>query len=120
MNVRSCKGVRLPLAVVGAFCLGVMSAATADSTLDQDPAACARHGGQIKRVCLAQRPMCVIPYSDAGRPCRDASECAGACLASRGGRQGEPAQGACQRDNNPCGCRFYVEDGRLAGGRCAD
>ena len=92
----------------------------ADSTLDTDPAACARAGGQIKPVCRAQRPLCVIPYPDAGRPCRDASECAGDCLASVGTQMGERVQGTCERDNNPCGCRSYVEDGRVVDGRCVD
>ncbi|ADC64191.1 hypothetical protein Alvin_3301 (plasmid) [Allochromatium vinosum DSM 180] len=100
--------------------LAITGCAMADPALDTDPVACERAGGQIKRVCLAQQPMCVIPYPDAGRPCRDASECAGYCLASFGAQIGERVQGTCEHDNNPCGCRSYVENGRVVDGRCVD
>ena len=100
--------------------LAITGSAMADQTLNTDPAACERAGGRLKPVCRAQRPLCVIPYPDAGRPCRDASECAGDCLASVGTQMGERVQGTCERDNNPCGCRSYVEDGRVVDGRCVD
>lgn len=35
-------------------------------------------------------------------------------------RAGERVQGTCEHDNSPCGCRSYVEDGRVVGGRCVD
>lgn len=81
---------------------------------------CLRQGGTIRPVCLTQEPMCVIPYPDAGRPCRDGDDCAGDCLATAAAKQGEPATGVCQSNNDPCGCRTYIEDGRIAHGLCID
>ena len=120
--MQSVPGLAWPNVLQGVLILSwaITSGAMADSTLDTNPAACARAGGQIKPVCRAQRPLCVIPYPDAGRPCRDASECAGDCLASVGAQMGERVQGTCERDNNPCGCRSYIEDGRVVDGRCVD
>lgn len=120
--MQSVPGLTWPNVLQGVLILGVAltSGAMADPTLNTDPAACERAGGRIKPVCRAQRPLCVIPYPDAGRPCRNASECAGDCLASFGAEMGERVQGTCERDNNPCGCRSYVEDGRVVDGRCAD
>ena len=87
---------------------------------EPDPDDCARQGGTIRPVCLTQEPMCVISYPDAGRPCRDDDDCAGACLATTAGNRGEPASGVCQSSNDPCGCRTYVENGRIADGICVD
>lgn len=97
--------------------LMLLALTTACATGSQE---CARQGGAMQPVCLKQQPMCVIPYADAGRPCRDGDDCAGACLATAAGSKGEPAVGECQPTNNPCGCRTYIEDGRIAGGICAD
>ena len=87
---------------------------------EPDPPDCARQGGTIRPLCLTQEPMCVIPYPDAGRPCRDGDDCAGACLGTRAAKSGEPAMGVCQSNNDPCGCRTYIEDGRIAHGICVD
>ena len=120
--MQSVPGLAWPNVLQGVLILilAMPGCALSDPTLDTNPAACERAGGQIKPVCLAQRPLCVIPYPDAGRPCRDASECAGDCLASVGAQIGERVQGTCEHDNNPCGCRFYVKDGRVVNGRCVD
>lgn len=87
--------------------------------INKNPAACARAGGEyFERVCLAQLPMCVIPYPDAGRTCRDSSECAGDCMAVE--NYDGSFKGECEYNNIPCGCRATVESGFVISGICID
>lgn len=94
--------------------------AAADAALD--PAACAAHHGTIRPVCRMQRPACVIAYADAGRPCRNRSDCEGRCLL-KGDAPTDPAApviGRCQATSDPCGCRTEVDGGKVAGSICVD
>lgn len=109
---------RLLLAVMLSSLL--MACATGSDIEISAPQDCARQGGAIQPVCLSQESLCVIPYPDAGLPCRDSDDCAGACLAQTAVNQDEPAVGECERTNAPCGCRTYVEDGRVADAICVD
>jgi hypothetical protein len=67
------------------------------------------------------RPMCVIPYADAGKACTDGDQCQGDC---RYGDGKPPANGTvtgqCQRSNDPCGCFSTVEGGRITAALCVD
>lgn len=64
---------------------------------------------------------CVMPYTDAGRPCTDGAQCQGDCRATGPvGRPGEAATGVCQADTSPFGCFTRVENGRSAGTLCVD
>ncbi len=86
-----------------------------------DPAACAAKGGTVRPVCRLQRPMCVIPFADAGRACTDGDQCQGDCR-TEGPKPDAtgPVTGRCQADTDPCGCWSNVEDGQLVGGLCVD
>jgi hypothetical protein len=86
-----------------------------------DPVACGAAGGTIRPVCRLQRPMCVIPYADAGKACTDDSQCQGGCLyegaavAANG-----TTTGLCRKDNDPCGCIEHLKDGKRVSGVCVD
>jgi hypothetical protein len=86
-----------------------------------DPAACGAAGGTIRPVCRLQRPMCVIPYADAGKACTSNSQCAGGCIydgapiAANGATTGQ-----CRQNNDPCGCVEHVDGGKKVGGLCVD
>lgn len=98
------------------------AATTPAETGALDSAACQARGGQVRPVCRRQLPRCVIRYADAGKQCTDESQCQGMCLVD-GGRPletGEVAQGRCQEDDDPCGCKIEVKNGKVAGGRCVD
>lgn len=98
------------------------AATTPAETGALDSAACQARGGQVRPVCRRQLPRCVIRYADAGKQCTDKSQCQGMCLVD-GGRPletGEVAQGRCQEDDDPCGCKIEVKNGKVAGGRCVD
>lgn len=84
--------------------------------------ACTARGGTIKKVCRLQQPWCVVSYSDAGKRCTDKSQCQGRCLLDSKihGEIGEKAEGRCERDDDPCGCKPEVIDGKFAGGQCID
>jgi hypothetical protein len=87
-----------------------------------DAAACARQGGTVRPVCMLGRPMCVIPFKDAGKACTDGDQCQGDCRYSGSGKVSPdtPVTGQCQASNDPCGCFSRVEDGRITGGICID
>lgn len=86
-----------------------------------DAQLCSSQGGEVRRVCMLGRQMCVVPYPDAGKTCSDSSECGGRCLYDGDAVQpGTPVTGYCQKDNDPCGCFSEVEDGKLGGGLCID
>lgn len=92
----------------------------ADDTTDA--AACKARGGVIRPVCRRQVPRCVVRYADAGKACTDKSQCQGRCLVESALAQvpGAPAQGRCEEDDDPCGCRIEVKNGKVAGGVCVD
>jgi hypothetical protein len=99
---------------------------------------CVARGGKWQRVCWLQDLHCVRPTSDGGKPCTDSSQCEKGCVAvipsltrdARGlrppARSGAdapegPVFGECRRDDDPCGCRQYVRNGKLvAPAFCAD
>ena len=79
---------------------------TSEATLDI--AACKAEGGAVMPVCRMQKPMCVLPYRDAGKSCTDNDQCEGRCVA-----EGEAATaGTCETDNDPCGCVTEMVGGK--------
>jgi hypothetical protein len=102
-------------------CRGETVSAT-DAPADDGVAACQARGGEIRPVCRRQVPRCVVRYSDAGKACSDKADCSGRCLVD--GEQpsapGGPVNGRCEQDDDPCGCKIEVKNGREAGGRCVD
>lgn len=81
---------------------------------------CASSGGTMRPVCMLGRVQCVIPYSDAGQPCRDGDDCQGDCRAPEMGPSGAEVTGRCQASSDPCGCFANVEDGRIDAALCVD
>ena len=91
------------------------------ATAEVDAQACAAQGGVVRKVCMRGIPRCVVPYSDAGKQCRDSDECQGRCLIDgKAGQVGAPAVGYCQKEDDPCGCFTTVEDGKISSGLCVD
>ncbi len=84
-----------------------------------DAEVCVARGGRIQPVCMRGGLQCVIPYADAGQPCRDGDDCEGDCRADVSAT-GDDVVGRCQADSNPCGCFALVEDGRVDGALCVD
>jgi hypothetical protein len=88
--------------------------------LTADPAACAKAGGEVRPVCMMQKPMCVVTFADAGKTCTDSTECSGRCLAQGSVQMMQPAKGLCAPTNDPCGCFQTVEKGIAQPTLCAD
>ncbi len=82
-----------------------------------DVKACVAEGGIVSPVCMSGVSACVVPYADAGSGCNDSSECIGRCLKRNSGSE---AGGACEADNNPCGCETEVIGGEIQGTLCID
>jgi hypothetical protein len=85
---------------------------------------CQAKGGTIRNVCRRQLPACVVPYPDGGKRCTDNAQCKGKCLVDTGtdgsSEPGGSVEGKCQQDNDPCGCKIEVVNGKVAGGACVD
>jgi len=98
--------------------------ATDSATTPPNVEECQAKGGKIRNVCRRQWPACVVPYSDAGKRCTDNSQCKGKCLLDTQtdgpSEPGESAEGKCQLDNDPCGCKIEVVNGKVGGGACVD
>ncbi|MEZ5937663.1 MAG: hypothetical protein R3C52_05535 [Hyphomonadaceae bacterium] len=89
--------------------------------LSAHPDACAKAGGEVRPVCMMGKPMCVIAFKDAGKPCTDSSQCSGRCLGDgKATKAGQPGTGRCAPTNNPCGCFQTVRDGIVQPTLCVD
>jgi hypothetical protein len=82
-------------------------------------AACQVKGGRPKMV-LYYVESCVWPTSDAGKTCRDRSDCQGFCEAPFGTEVNARAVGQCSREasDRTGGCMNHVERGRSTGDIC--
>lgn len=116
--------MRLPIAALAAFLIAACSPMTVpDATAPTQTAAeaCAARGGSIWRVGRLQTERCVVPFSDANKPCRDGDDCMGDCRAPESGaREGTPATGVCAPNDLPFGCNTRIEDGRALPTLCVD
>jgi len=108
---------------------------------------CALEGGLVEKVGMLQSLSCVHYYSDVGKSCSDGSQCKGDCvvevkrtwightdkgesmemesLPSRPHRfrsfTGKAARSfACERNDNPFGCRSVVKNGKVVSSMCLD
>ncbi|HOZ27821.1 MAG TPA: hypothetical protein PLH23_11120 [Hyphomonadaceae bacterium] len=88
-----------------------------------DEASCKTQGGDWRPVCRMQKPACITTFPDAGKACTDGSQCAGDCVASpdAGFADGSAAAtGICAANNDPCGCKQKIEDGKATAAICVD
>jgi hypothetical protein len=82
---------------------------------------CKKNGGKIEKDGLAQFPICVIKYPDAGKLCHDNSECKGGCIAVNAPSQlNKSAEGKCKETNSPFGCYATVVKGKAIVSMCVD
>jgi hypothetical protein len=82
---------------------------------------CERNGGHIQGVCMFGLPACIIPFSDADKPCSDSSECEGLCWNDDWGlTQGTEAEGKCTANAQECKCGVEIRGGIVDGGICED
>ena len=85
---------------------------------------CASQGGRIESRGKLGRPVCVHPYSDAGKACSGKADCKGRCLANEGPgglpKLGEATGGHCQADDRLFGCYAEVEGGKAKAAICVD
>ncbi len=77
---------------------------------------CKRSGGIMQKSGRAGALLCLIAYKDAGKMCKNGSDCAGDCRlgpdpADRIKQPGAQVSGVCQANNSPFGCYATVEKG---------
>jgi hypothetical protein len=124
------------LAIVAALCLAACTPAPASDPAPATPAteappaplpedqsaACTAKGGSWQPVCRMQQPACVMTFADAGKECSDGDDCQGDCLAKPVADfiEGGPATGICAVNDDPCGCKQKIEDGKATAAICVD
>jgi hypothetical protein len=87
---------------------------------------CAAEGGEMRQQGRMGAWACVTLYADAGKVCRDKSDCLGKCEAVRGDTSTtsapKPAEetGICAADNSRFGCRAEIIKGRSTAWLCID
>ncbi len=118
--------MRLPLLVLAIGLLAACSPMTtqapdAGASTQSATQACATRGGQMLRVGRLQTERCVVPFSDAGKPCRDGDDCLGDCRAREAGpSEGTAVAGVCAPNDLPFGCNTPIENGRAQPTLCVD
>ncbi|MDZ7627374.1 MAG: hypothetical protein U5J99_03060 [Parvularculaceae bacterium] len=90
------------------------------AALDQE--ACKAKGGEVRQEGMLGAWRCTLPYADAGKVCRDKTDCEGKCLLppQSEAAPGEAASGVCQANDSPFGCYAEIEDGKLGAALCVD
>jgi hypothetical protein len=111
------------LSVVAVAWMLASPAATAvrvpDKLTPAEVVACKARGGRPEMV-LHYVEACVWPTRDAGKSCRDKSDCEGFCEAPFGTEVNARAVGRCSREaaDRAGGCVNFVERGRSTGDMC--
>lgn len=82
--------------------------------------ACVSQGGDWKRLGLLGLWQCERPWPDAGRVCRDSSDCQGECLAPAGSAIDQAVSGQCSAVTPLFGCHARVTAGRAEPTLCVD
>jgi len=94
-----------------------------------DNESCIAQGGIWGPIGLSPEPGCMLPTTDAGKVCRDSSECQAACVAELNQedynnlvRYQIPIRttGKCIAWRGSAGCKSYVENGVVNGILCVD
>lgn len=98
---------------------------TADPVKPQDlkdQASCESANGIWRREGLAGIYACVLPAQDAGKACTDSSQCEYRCLAAANSnfQIGQKAEGQCQVNSSPFGCRTEIKGGKAEPTLCID
>lgn len=82
---------------------------------------CEKNGGKVQEAGIMALPHCVITYPDAGKPCKNSSECTKSCLLIESNEpMGALVTGECQHNNLPFGCYAPVENGIAGPAICVD
>lgn len=77
---------------------------------------CQKQGGKVKKVGMLQFDKCIITYPDAGEMCTKGDDCqSGRCepKSNNGLKLTKAIIGVCKVDNNPFGCRSFIESGQV-------
>ena len=82
---------------------------------------CSKLGGTWRRAGLMQLEVCDVPTKDAGKACRDSSECESLCVAPDGANASQASAGQCYKSFLTVGkCLSIVANGRISTAQCSD
>jgi hypothetical protein len=82
---------------------------------------CKKNWGEVQRAGRMGLPHCVITYPDAGKACKDSSECTARCLlVNLDEPAGAQVMGKCQQNSLRFGCYAVVKNGVAGPVICVD
>jgi hypothetical protein len=83
---------------------------------------CKNDGGVVQRAGRMGLPHCVMTYPDAGKACKDSSECTKRCLVTGNNDlpAGSQVTGKCQQNSLRFGCSAEVKNGIAGPVICVD
>ena len=82
---------------------------------------CDKQGGKWKKIGRQQAYACVLSANDAGKTCKDSSECEVACVTENKKMEaGLKANGVCLESTDLFGCKAYVSNGVVEHTLCVD
>ena len=121
-----CEGVRPGGQLTGSRLPPAPDTAVAERELEL--AQCRTKGGELREGVATEKPVCVIPYPDAGKVCSDSSQCTGTCRITGDEIRAKKVvpgvatvKGTCQRDKFDIGgCYAKVTKGMLGVVVCMD
>lgn len=79
-------------------------------------AECQKQGGKVEKVGVLQFDKCIITYPDAGKMCTKGDDCQSGTCEPKSNNALKPTKaitGVCKADNNPFGCRSFIENGQV-------
>ena len=97
--------------------------------IPQNKETCEAQKGEWGRFGLVIKEQCNLPTSDAGKTCRNQSECEGACIADLSQEDQDriteskeviETSGKCTPWLFTYGCNAYIKDGKVDGILCVD
>jgi len=86
-----------------AFFRGECNKAKTDIEIPKTQEACETQGGTWRPMMPQNYPLCIIKFSDAGKPCISSNECQGDCVITKISEIGSKT-GKCKEDNDNLGC----------------
>ena len=85
---------------------------------------CATAGGVWHRAGMLGTYRCTFEFDDAGKICRDSSECGGRCMNADGVTDYDAPRGkqvgVCAANDSPFGCYGTLENGTMSPMLCVD